>query len=117
MATSDVFGTVLTIVLIALAALGLYALAVLVRTLRELREAVADVRIRLVPLLEKVDVTVDAVNAELLRLDAIVTKAEEVGDAVSSAGEVIRSPLNSAALGVARIIRSLSKHKTGDSTQ
>jgi uncharacterized protein YoxC len=109
MDTSDVFGTTLTIVLIVLAALGLYALVTLIRTLRDVREAVADVRTRLVPLLEKADVTVDAVNAELLRLDAIVSKAEEVGEAVSSAGEAIRSPFNSAAYGIARFIRSVGK--------
>lgn len=104
--TLDIALTVITIVL-ALAAL--YAVWVLVRSTNRLMDTVDEVRVRLVPLIEKADVTLDAVNAELLRIDGIVSQAEEVGDAVSTATGFIRSPVNSAAHGLARLARAFGK--------
>lgn len=98
-------GTALNIVAILLALAALYAIWVIITTVRDLLEAVEEVRARVVPLLEKEDLTLDAVNAELLRVDAIVSQAEEVTDAVSTASGFIRSPINSAALGIARLVR------------
>jgi ABC-type transporter Mla subunit MlaD len=102
-------GIALTIITIVLALAALYAVFVLIAAVKNLLATVEDVRSRLVPLLEKADVTVDAVNAELLRLDAIVTQAAEVGDVVSTASGIIRSPVNSAANGIARLIRAFGK--------
>lgn len=99
----------LTIVALVLALAALYGVSVLVPAVREVRSAVHEIRTRLVPLLDKADVTVDAVNAELLRLDALVTQAEEVGDAVSAASGFIRSPVSAAAGGIARIARAFGK--------
>lgn len=109
MDTSEALGIALTVAALALTLLAIYALVVVIKAVREIQIAVEDVRVRLVPLLEKADVTVDAANAELLRLDAIVTQAEEVGEAVSSASDFIRSPVNTAAQGIARALRSFSK--------
>lgn len=109
MDTSAALSTALTVVAIVLSIAALYAIVVIVKAVRGISTAVEDVRVRLVPLLEKADVTVDAANAELLRLDAIVTQAEEVGEAVSSASDFIRSPVNSAAQGLARVLRSFGK--------
>ena len=106
---NGVLDTVLTIVAIVLAGVALYALIVLIPAIRDLRVAVEDVRGRLVPLLDKADVTVDALNAELLRVDAIVTQAEEVGEAVSTASAFIRSPFNKASQGIARLMRAFGK--------
>lgn len=100
---------VLIVVAIVLASSGVWAVFVIVRTARDVASAVEDVRSRLVPLLEKADVTVDALNAELLRVDAIVTQAEEVGEAVSTASEFIRSPVNQAAKGIARLVRAFGR--------
>jgi len=108
----DVAGTLgitLSVVTIILVLAGLYAVRVLVVSIRSLLASVEDVRGRLVPLLDKADITLDAANAELLRLDAIVTQAEGVGDAVSSASDFIRSPVNSAAQGLARLVRTFGK--------
>lgn len=102
-------GIALTIISIVLASAALYAVIVLVRAIKDLLVAVEQVRVRLVPLLEKADVTVDALNAELLRVDAIVTQAEGVGEAVSSASEFIRSPVNRTAQGIARFVRAFGK--------
>ena len=102
-------GIALSIITIVLVLAGIYAVRVLVAAVRSLLAAVEEIRSRLVPLLDKADVTVDAVNAELLRLDAIVTQAEEVGDAVSTASDFIRSPVNRTAEGLARLARSFRK--------
>lgn len=99
----------LTAVAIVLSLVAIYGIVVVVRAVRDVQAAVEDVRVRLVPLLEKADVTIDAANVELLRLDAIVSQAEGVTDAVSTASEFIRSPVNTAAQGVARVIRSFGK--------
>jgi len=106
---NGVLDTVLVVAAIVLAGLAIYALIVLIPTLRELRIAVEDVRCRLVPLLDKADVSVDALNAELLRVDAIVTQAEEVGEVVSTASSFIRSPVNKTAQGIARLVRAFGK--------
>ncbi|MEA5074729.1 MAG: hypothetical protein VB139_00085 [Coriobacteriia bacterium] len=109
MDTSEALGIALTAAALVLTLVALYALVVIIKAVRGIQTAVEDVRVRLMPLLEKADVTVDAANAELLRLDAIVTQAEEVGDAVSSASDFIRSPVNTAAQGIARALRSFGK--------
>lgn len=109
MDTSAALSTALTVIAIVLSVAALYAIFVILKAVRGISGAVEDVRVRLVPLLDKADVTVDAANAELLRLDAIVTQAEGVGEAVSTASDFIRSPVNSAAQGFARILRSIGK--------
>jgi len=87
--------TTLTQILLVLAALlcvaGGVAAWELIRTARSWRETSESVRSladetssRLVPLAEKADVTVDALNAELLRVDLIVTRFEEVADRAAS---------------------------------
>jgi uncharacterized protein YoxC len=106
---ASVLDIALTFVALVLALAALYGVLVLIPAVRELRVAVEEVRSRLVPLLDKADITVDAVNAELLRLDAIVTQAEGVGDAVSAASGFIRSPVSAAAGGIARLARAFGK--------
>lgn len=101
--------TVLAVAALVFVLVGIYGVVVIIRTVAQIRAAVEEVRSRLVPLLDKADITIDAANAELLRLDAIVTQAEGVGDAVSTASEFIRSPVNTAAQGIARAIRSIGK--------
>lgn len=99
----DIALSVLSILLVLGAGYGVW---VVVSSARALAAAAEDVRVRLVPLLEKADITLDAVNAELLRIDAIVSQAEGVGEAVSNASDFIRSPVNSAAQKLARMARS-----------
>lgn len=81
---------ILAIVLIALASvvcvLAIRALQVVTRTARSLEAVLRD---QVVPLLAKADVTVDAVNAEILRIDAIITSVEETSSRVSSASGTI----------------------------
>lgn len=89
---------VLVIVLLAVGIAGVgflvWALIETARTLRSVRTLSDDVRSRLVPLLDKVDVTIDAVNMELLRVDAIVTRVEEVTDRVSNTSRTVQEVAN-----------------------
>lgn len=109
MEISDWLGIALIIIGILVGLAALYAIRVLVLATGTILADLEEVRGKLVPLLEKADVTVDAVNAELLRIDAIVSQAEEVGDAVSTASDFIRSPVSSAAQGIARIARAFGR--------
>lgn len=109
MGIASVLGIVLTVFGIVLAGAAIYAIVVLVRTLQQTQATMADVRDRLVPLLEKADVTVDALNAELLRIDGIVTDVESVSGAVTSATDMFRAPVGMLAGIGSRIARAVSR--------
>jgi hypothetical protein len=67
---------VLLVLASALCGVAIWALTEAVKTARSARLLADDMDTRLVPLLDKADVTVDAMNAELLRIDQIVTRVE-----------------------------------------
>jgi hypothetical protein len=91
---------VLTLVLLVAATAACIAIVWLSRevaaTARSTRQLSDEVRERLIPLLEKADVTVDATNAELLRIDAAITRFEDasvrVGAASSTIADVVQAP-------------------------
>ena len=85
---------VLLVVASALCGVGIWALTESVKTAKSLRRLADDLDTRLVPLLEKADVTVDATNAELLRIDQILTRFEEVTDRVSSTTRTVQEVAN-----------------------
>jgi hypothetical protein len=111
----QVLDVVLAALLVVLVSAGIFVAFLLVRTLNETRTFVAETRERLIPLLDKADVTLDAVNAELLRLDGIVTQVEEVSGTVSSttrvASEFMRSPVNKAAEVGSKLISAFRTHR------
>lgn len=90
MDTVSVLVIVLIVAAIAVCGVAVFALVELISTLRSTRVLADDLDSRLVPLLDKADVTVDAINAELLRVDAIVTSMEEVSETVTSATNAVR---------------------------
>lgn len=94
MQASEILQIVLFISGIAACSTAVYALVELARTARSARLLADDGRTSLIPLLEKVDVTVDAVNAELLRIDAIITQFEEVTDRVHSTTHAVQEVVN-----------------------
>ncbi len=101
---------------IAMCAVAVFALFEAIATLRSARTFFDEMDGRLVPLIEKVDITVDAVNAELLRVDGIVTQFQEVADNVTTATHVVRDAANAPAgianavgTGVRRLVRDLKK--------
>ncbi|HEX2063444.1 MAG TPA: DUF948 domain-containing protein [Acidimicrobiales bacterium] len=66
----------------------LFAMASLTRTLRSVRVTVEEVRSQAVPLLGKLNTTVDQANAELARVDGLMDRAENVGATVDSASRL-----------------------------
>jgi hypothetical protein len=88
MSATEILGIAALVGALVVSVFAVYALVESIRTMRLMREFIDDTSSRLNPLIEKADVTVDAVNAELLRVDGIVTTMEEVSDAV---GETTRT--------------------------
>lgn len=66
----------------------LFALASLTRTLRTLRTAVDDLRREALPVLGDLRSTVSTANAELVRVDNLLTTAESVSSTVDSASRL-----------------------------
>lgn len=95
-------GTVSALAVVALLAASAACVALVwlsretVETMRSLRQLSDETRERLVPLLDKADVTVDAVNAELWRIDGAITRFEEASVRVSVASgtltEIVQAP-------------------------
>jgi uncharacterized protein YoxC len=79
---------------LVVSAFAVYALLESIKTMRLMREFIDDTSARLNPLIDKADVTVDAVNAELLRVDGIVTTMEEVSDAVGETTRTVQMVTN-----------------------
>jgi uncharacterized protein YoxC len=92
--------TLLAVLLVfasALCGVAIWALTEFVKTSRSAKQLADDLDTRLVPLLDKADVTVDAMNAELLRIDQIVTRVEEVTDRVSDTSRAVQEVANAPA--------------------
>ena len=88
---------VLLVLASALCAVGIWALLEGVRTARSTRVLADDLDARIVPLLEKADITIDALNAELLRVDGIVSRIEEITDRVESTSRTVQGVANAPA--------------------
>jgi hypothetical protein len=86
----SVLVVVLVVAAIATCAMAVFALYEAIVTLRRSRAFLADADHRLFPLLDKADITIDAINAELLRVDTIVTQLEDVAEGVTTASHVVR---------------------------
>lgn len=109
----DVLVVVLLVSASVLCGVAIWALRELVSTSRSLKGLTDDTRERLVPLLDKADVTVDAVNAELLRIDGIITRFEDASEKVSHASGTI-SNIVSAPGEIANEMATRVRKKWGD---
>jgi TolA-binding protein len=85
---------VLLVLASAFCAVGIWALLEGVKTARSAKTLSDDMDARLVPLLDKADVSVDALNAELLRVDTILSRVEEVTDRVESTSRTVQDVAN-----------------------
>ena len=85
---------VLIVAAIVVCGVGIWALLEGVKMARSVRSLSDDLDARIVPLLDKADVTVDALNAELLRVDVIVTRFEEISDRVESTSRTVQEVAN-----------------------
>ena len=91
---TPVLTAVLLIAAIVLCATGIWAFVRVSLASRSVKRLADDFQARMVPLAEKADVTVDAMNAELLRVDAIVSQIEEVSERVSAASSAVATIVN-----------------------
>lgn len=60
----------------------------------EAGKTIVELRDTAVPIIKKTDITMDAVNAELMRIDGIISSFEETSERVSSVGETITGIVN-----------------------
>jgi hypothetical protein len=85
---------VLLVLAIALCSVAIWAVIEGVKTARSARTLADDLDDRMVPLLDKADITIDALNAELLRIDSIVSRIEEVTERVESTSRTVQGVAN-----------------------
>lgn len=109
MDTATVLLIVLLVAATAVCGFVIWAALELVGTARSMRKLTDDLDASLVPLLEKADVTIDTINIELLRIDEIVTRVEEVTDRVSSTSRTVQDVANAPAEIVSDIADRLRK--------
>lgn len=112
MGADGVLRIVLDVVLILLAGLAIWGVVEVVRTARSARALADDLDRRLVPLIEKADRTLDNVNAEMARVDDIVSQIEEVSDAAASTTRAARDIVNAPVSAVSGVAEGLRRFLT-----
>ena len=92
-------GLVIALVIAALVTCGvmIFALVEAVRTLRSARKLFDDLGETVPPLVEKGDVVLDALGAEILRVDTIVDEIEQFTVKVSHTAAVVQDAVNAPA--------------------
>jgi len=94
--TTDVLLAVLLIAASVACGFVIWALREMVETARSVRALSDETRASLIPVIDKADVTIDAANAELLRIDAIITQVEDATARMSHASgtisEIVSTP-------------------------
>lgn len=88
MTGGEVAAVIAAVALVVAVVALLFALASLTRTLRALRGAVEDLRRETLPVLNDLRTTVGTANAELVRIDGLLTTAESVSATVDSASRL-----------------------------
>lgn len=98
----------ITILLAALIVVGIVVLIALVRTLshvnqltdslaktsEEATKTMTEIRETTLPIVSKAEVTIDALNAEMLRVDGIITSLEQTSEKVATASETVTGLMN-----------------------
>lgn len=97
--------------LVALAAV--YALVQIGRLVGKMAHQMEELTARVNPILEKADVSVDAINAELLRVDGILSDVEEMSSAAASATRAVES-VTTAPIEIAINFADRLRHKIKD---
>jgi hypothetical protein len=92
--TNGVLLTLLLGIASALCAVGVWAAVEAAHASRSLRVLAEDLDVRVVPLLDKADITIDALNAEILRADAIMSRIEGITDRVESTSRTVQGVAN-----------------------
>ena len=100
----------LILVAVAIAALGvtIWALVRAVDTMASVKRLADDADRDLPPLMAKADLTLDAVNDELGRVQGIVTQVKEVADSVTETKRTADRVVDDAVGGVSRASRAIA---------
>ncbi|MEI8335135.1 MAG: hypothetical protein WCH74_14965 [Chloroflexota bacterium] len=101
----------IVLVLVAIAALSvtIWALVRAVDTMASVKQLADDTDRDLVPLMAKADATLDSVNAELSRVEGVVSQVREVTDSVVETKRAADRVVDEAAVGAVRIGRSIAE--------
>ncbi len=94
MTATAILGIAALVAALVVSVVAVYALLESIKTMRLMREFIDDTSARLNPLIDKADVAVDAMNAELLRVDGIVTTIEDVSDRVGETTRTVHAVTN-----------------------
>ena len=82
-------------------------------TLAEVTAAIADLHVQITPLASKAQVTIDAVNAELMRVDEIITTVEQATKRVGRTSDAVSGLINAPAGAVADLAGRVRKSFKG----
>jgi hypothetical protein len=104
----DVLLLVLVAVAIAALSVTIWALLRAVDTMTSVKRLADDTDRDLVPLMAKADVTLDAVNSELGRVQVIVEQVQEVTDSVTQTKRAADKVVDDAVGGAARMGRVIA---------
>lgn len=88
---------VLLIAAVVVCGVAVWALREVALAAKSIQRLSDDSRERLNPLLDKADVTVDAINVEILRVDALIARFEDASERVTSASGTISGIVNAPA--------------------
>lgn len=66
----------------------------LAKTSEETAKTMSEIRDAALPLVSKAEVTIDALNAEMLRVDGIITSLEQTSEKVASASDTVTNLMN-----------------------
>lgn len=94
--------------LIVVAAIS-YALFQLGRLFNETRKEIANISRELVPLIQKLNESVDQVNRELERVDTVVSQVEELSEKVNTSIGVLKSVISSPLIKLASLSAGVRK--------
>lgn len=111
-----VLGIVLDVALIVLCGVVVWGIVEIVGAARSMRRFSEDLNGQLPPLIDRANTTLDNVNAELARMDGVVTQLEEVSDRVNSTTRVAQGIVEAPAAavsGIAEGVRSFFSVLTG----
>ncbi len=86
-----------------------YALFQLGRLFNETRKEITNISRELVPLIHKLNESVDQVNKELERVDTVVAQVEELSEKVNTGVEVLKSVISSPLIKLASISAGVKK--------
>jgi uncharacterized protein YoxC len=95
MSVGQVSGLIAAIAFGLMAIISAWLLVQLVRTMNIMNQFLDDIRVETVPLISKLQTTMDHVNTELERVDGVLTAVESMSQKANSATKVVQEVVTS----------------------